>query len=405
MSVSATASKLSPSQRLYSVDLVRGLVVVIMALDHTRDLLHTDSLTHDPTDLASTSPILFFTRWVTHLCAPIFVFLSGTSAYLMMHNAHAPRTATDVRRFLITRGLWLILLECTVVGFGIWCDVQFRSFLFQVIFAIGAGFILLSLFIKLNPMLIACIGAFIIITHNALPDYPFGKAGAQPEALQLVWGLFFKGGFFKLGAIRALIVGYPVVPWLGIMLLGFGFGKIFGIGAATRRRILLQAGTLAIILFVLLRYSNLYGDPNPWQAGYSPTFTFLSFLNLDKYPPSLLYTCVTLSVMFFMLYLAERLSEHPVASFLITYGRVPMFFYLCHWYIIHTAMFIMLLLQGVREFQFGIMQFGRPEEGVGIRLPYVYLAWALLIAVMYPLCRAYGRYKAAHREKKWLAYL
>lgn len=392
--------------RLHSIDLVRGLVVVIMALDHTRDLLHTDSLAHSPTNLSETSPILFFTRWITHLCAPIFVFLSGTSAYLMMNNAKAPTQLGSMRRFLITRGLWLIFLECTVVGFGIWWDVQFRSFLFQVIFAIGAGFILLSLFIKLNPAIVAAMGASIIMLHTALPEEPFGEVlpGDTPGAAQLAWGLLFKGGFFKLGGARALIVGYPAVPWLGIMLLGFGFGKIFGLEARQRKTVLLLAGTVALLSFLVLRYFNVYGDPSPWQTQSSAVFSFLSFLNVSKYPPSLLYTCVTLSVMFFALYFAEGMPGR-LTSFFVTYGRVPMFFYLCHWYIIHLAMFVMLYLQGAEHFEFGIMKFGRPEEGVGIQLRFVYAAWLALIALMYPLCRLYGRYKANHREKKWLAYL
>jgi uncharacterized membrane protein len=390
------------SSRLNSIDFVRGLVIVIMALDHTRDLLHTTSLTQSPVDLATTTPGLFMTRWITHFCAPIFVFLAGASAYLMMKSQNNPPAT---RRFLFSRGLWLIFLEITVVGFGVWSDIQFRTFLFQVIFAIGSGFVILSLLSGLPSRLAGGLGLLIILCHNLLPSQPFDHSG-NGGAGSLLWGLFFHGGFFKLDANHALVIAYPVIPWLGVMLLGFGFGEIFGADPAKRKRILFISGVSALLLFVVLRGFNLYGDPRPWTPQPSGVFSLLSFLNVNKYPPSLLYISVTLSVMFFVLCLAEG-RNNRLMNFFVTYGRVPMFFYLLHWYIVHFSMFVMLILQGVtwEQMPFGIMQFGRPEQGVGLELPFVYLYWLCLVLAMYPLCRWYGRYKAAHKENKWLAYL
>ena len=386
------------SYRLSSIDFVRGLVIVIMALDHIRDLLHTTSLSQDPADLNTTTPALFFTRWITHFCAPTFVFLAGTSAYLMSKAQNDP---SRTRNFLLSRGLWLILLELTVICFGIFSDIQFRTFLLQVIFAIGSGFVILSCLLRLPGKVIGAIGLFIVLLHDALPNPDL----SGHKTAEIIWSLFFKRGFFTFGA-RGLIIGYPIVPWLGIMLLGFGFGRAFELDAARRKRLLLLSGSIALFLFVLLRFFNGYGDSKPWSPQSTPVFSALSFLNVTKYPPSLLYTCMTLSVMFFILALAEG-RDNRVIRFFITYGRVPMFFYLLHWYFVHASMYVMLLLQGVtwQQMPLGMMQFGRPEQGVGLELPYVYLYWAGLIVFMYPLCRWYGRYKAANRHNKWLSYL
>lgn len=395
-----TASLQTTSSRLSAIDFTRGLVIVIMALDHIRDLLHTTALTHSAVDLTTTTPGLFMTRWITHFCAPIFVFLAGASAFLMM-NSRKDLAAT--RRFLFTRGLWLILLEVTVIGFGIWSDIQFRTFLFQVIFMIGAGFTILAALISLPSRTVGLLGLAIVLFHNALPLKPFGD---EPGAGNFLWGLFFQGGFFKLGASRGLMIAYPIVPWLGVMLMGFGFGSVFNLPAEKRRRILLVCGSGALMLFLVFRGLNIYGDPMPWVPQHSGVFSMLAMMNVNKYPPSLMYVSITLSGMFFVLLMADGRSNR-FTHFFITYGRVPMFFYLVHWYVIHISMFVMLILQGItwEQMPFGMMQFGRPESGVGLQLRFVYLYWLCLILAMYPLCRWYGNYKAAHREKKWLGYL
>ena len=385
---------LSPN-RLTSIDFTRGLVIVIMALDHIRDLLHNG--TGDPTDLNTTTPALFMTRWITHFCAPIFVFLAGTSAYLMCKKQNDP---SKTGRFLVSRGLWLIFLEISVIGFGFWADIQFRTILFQVIFAIGAGFIILSGLIRLPGKIIGLLGLAIILLHDALPAKPFTSPAGE-----FIWSLLFQRGFFKFGTDRALIIGYAVIPWLGIMLAGYGYGKVFELPSEKRRKLLLMSGIGALTLFVMLRLLNLYGDPKPWVTQPSQVFSFFSFLNVSKYPPSLMYTAMTLCVMFFLLRLADARDNALIRTF-VTYGQVPMFFYILHWYIVHASMFVIILLQGVTwdQMVFGVMHFGKPE-GSGVALPFVYLYWLCLVIGLYPLCRWYGRYKAAHRQNKWLSYL
>lgn len=390
---------LLPSARLTSIDFTRGLVIVIMALDHIRDLLHTTSLSHDPLDFTTTSPALFLTRWITHFCAPVFVFLAGTSAYLMMKNQN---DTSKTRRFLFTRGLWLIFLEISIVCFGIFADIQFRTFLFQVIFAIGSGFVIVSFVLKVPSKVLGLAGIAIIALHDVLPVNPFDEQSVG----KFVYALMFDRGFFKLGETRALMIGYALVPWLGIMLTGFGFGRVFEFDIVRRKKVLFFSGLILLVSFILLRSFNIYGDHRPWSLKQSELFSVLSFLDVSKYPPSLLYTAMTLSVMFIILWLADNKRSRFI-DFFVIYGRVPMFFYVLHWYIVHISMFVMLVVQGIhwQQMPFGIMSFGRPESGVGLELPFVYLYWICLIFCMYPLCKWFGKYKAANREKKWLSYL
>ncbi len=372
--------------RIRSIDTVRGLVMILMALDHIRDLYHVTSLTHDPLDLATTTPALFFTRWITHLCAPTFVFLAGTSACL----GQKKERGQSHRSFLISRGIWLVLLEFTVVNFGIWFDIHFNVFLFQVIAAIGFGFILLGIFHRAKPAFMGLLGLFILFTYNALPALPplFG-----PTALPL--------------AGKILVVGYPPVPWIAILFAGYGFGGLLmGQAAPARRRLFLYTGCLALSLFGLLRLLNVYGDPAPWHVqdrGW--LFTAFSFLNVAKYPPSLLYCLLMLGIMFLFLVLAEYM-EGTLKGRISLYGKVPLFYYVLHWYIIHTLLFVVLLLQGFgpEDFRFGF-SFGRPAAESGLPLWGVYLLWIAVVAMLYPLCKWYADYKAHHPNQAWLRYL
>lgn len=385
-------------KRLESIDFVRGLVIVIMALDHARDLMHTTSMTQDPTDLNTTTPILFMTRWITHLCAPIFVFLAGTSAYLMFKNQN---NLSETRHFLLTRGLWLIFLEFTVIGFGIWFDVLFRTLLFQVIFAIGFSFIILSFSLKLKSRTIGIMGLIIILTHNLIALFQLNGT----EGIGAAISALFMPNVIPLGHVT-LASMYPVIPWLGIMFLGFGFGEVFELSSKTRKKILFKAALISFLIFIILRTFNFYGDPALWSPQKSVLYSFLSIINVTKYPPSLLYDALTLGIMFFILGLSEGKST-PFTRFFVTYGRVPLFFYILHWYLIHTSMLIMVLMQGIawKDVQFGTFSFGRPTSGVGLELPFVYLFWIAVILLFYPLCRWYGQYKAQNRDKKWLSYL
>ncbi len=386
------------AKRIPSIDILRGLVMVIMVLDHTRDLFHETALTQQPTDLATTTIPLFFTRWVTHLCAPIFVFLSGASAWLSLQNKSS---INEHRRFLLSRGIWLIVLELTLVNFGIWFDIHFSVILIQVIFAIGFGFIVLSLLLKLRSTTILVAGILMMVFSGILPLLGLPQQNAGTTILNVL----FQPAFFQLSEKHSLIYGYPPLPWLAIMLMGFGSAWIFLKDSASVQRICLRTGLMLIAAFVVLRGINIYGDGTPWSYQKSSAFTFISFLNVNKYPPSLQYTLLFLGFMFLLLALFTN-SQNRFSRIIAVYGKVPLFFYLVHWYLIHTALILVILASGfpAGDLVFGF-NFGRPDAFKAFSLPVVYVIWTLAIVVLYPLCRWYGAYKAAHRNNKWLSYL
>lgn len=384
-------------KREYSIDVVRGLVMIIMALDHVRDLMHTSSLTQSPTDLNTTTPVLFFTRWITHLCAPTFVFLSGVSAFISMKRND---NINSTRKFLLTRGLWLIVLEFTLVNFGVWFDIKFGVILFGVIAAIGFGFVVLSFLLKYSIRTIAIAGFSIVILHNIFPLLP---------GLGIVKNIFsplFGPGAFPIGEGRVFVMGYPPIPWLGIMLMGFSAGKLYlDAKEGSRRKLLWKAGLVSIALFVLLRMINLYGDNAPWLPQKNGLYTFLSFINVTKYPPSLQFSLLFLGLMFLTMALIHSI-KNKWTEVLSVYGRVPLFYFLIHWYLIHPILFLIILLQGYQssEMEFGF-NFGRPKGGGGVELWAVYLIWLGVVVILYPVCKWFGRYKAQHKEKKWLRFL
>lgn len=385
-------------KRIHTIDVTRGIVMIIMALDHVRDLMHTTALTQDPTDFRTTTAALFLTRWVTHLCAPSFVFLSGTSAYLTFKSR---RDLSQTKHFLLTRGLWLMLLEVTVINFAFWFDIHFRTLILQVIFAIGLGFVTLSFLLKLSPRIIGIIGAVIVFLHGLTLLVPI----PQNQGSAVVWSFFFRTNVFTITPDFTLGTLYPFIPWLGILLSGYAFGSVFEQSAPIRRKLLWRSAVVALSIFVTIRLINFYGDPSPWTAQKSGLFTFLSFLNVSKYPPSLLYTLLMLGIMFLLLALGD-LKPNRFTDLLATYGKVPMFYYLLHWYLIHGLMFGMLFLQGFRwkDIPIGTFSFGRTPNS-GIELEMIYLVWIGVVLALYPLCRWYAKYKAAHRDIKWLSYL
>lgn len=384
--------------RIHSIDRVRGVVMLLMALDHIRDLMHIGSLSGDPTDLSSTTPALFLTRWVTHLCAPTFVLLSGVSAYLLLRKR---RDAGTARRFLITRGLWLVVLEFTLVNFGIWFDVHFNIFLMQVIASIGLGFIALGVFLAANPKAFGVFGLAIIALHNLFPLIPFSDGSMLKQLLSSL----FAPGLIPLGENHTLLVGYPPIPWIAILFVGFWCGRWFECPRLDRRRLFAVVGMVCIGLFIGLRALNIYGDPVPWSGQKNGLFTFLSFINITKYPPSLLFDLLMLGWMFLLLSLAECAGNRMTAVLEI-YGRVPLFYYLLHWYLIHPLLFMVLFVQGFSpaDFEFGF-GFGRPQATSGLELWAVYLLWLGVIGVLYPICRWYGAYKQRNPDVKWLSYL
>jgi len=395
--------------RVQSIDILRGIVMVIMALDHTRDFFFKAvvegggaSVALDPTNLATTTPALFFTRWITHFCAPVFVFLAGTAAYLMRQK----KSKSELSSFLIKRGFWLVLVEIFIITLGWTFNPLYNVIILQVIWAIGISMILLGLLIRLPFTLIFSIGFIIVFGHNLL-DYPSVNSG-------------LKGGFFSdlvyftnfsvhnIDSNHLIIIVYAFLPWTGVMILGYCFGKLYEnkIDPARRKKILLGLGTGLIILFIVLRFINGYGDPVPWSSQpRGALFTFLSFLNVNKYPPSLDFLSMTIGPAMILLALLEK-AQSRVADFFKVYGRVPMFYYILHFYILHTLVVIVFLLSGYPASQIatpGNPFLFRPPD-FGFNLWGVYAVWIFVVLVLYPICRKYDRYKSMHK-KWWLSYL
>ena len=224
--------------------------------------------------------------------------------------------------------------------------------------------------------------------------------------LQFIGSFLMGPGAFPLGPHHLLVIGYPVIPWLGIMLAGFGCGPLFGLAVEDRRKLFRRIGMTALFLFVLLRCANIYGDPEKWSTQKNTVFTFLSFINFTKYPPSLLFTLVTLGGLFLLLFFSEG-RKNRFTEIVSVYGKTPLFYFLIHFFVIHAAMFVMVFSQGFRpaDLVFGTLKIGRPASGSGLTLPYIYLIWLGVVLLMYPLCKWYGCYKSGHPEKKWLRYL
>lgn len=387
------------SYRIESIDLLRGLVMILMALDHVRDYFHSGALLYEPTDLSQTNIILFFTRWITHFCAPVFMFLSGTSAYLVGKRKGKKALA----RFLLTRGLWLIFLEFTVVNFGWYFNFPFPSIDFLVIWALGFSMIALAGFIYLPLPWILGIGLAMVFGHNLLDKIQV--PGNDIDSI--LWSLFHQSNFYQFDGFT-LFVGYPVVPWIGVMALGYCLGKLYEpeTDAAKRKKLLLWMGATAVVLFVLIRYTNAYGDMSPWQHQNSRSFTFLSFLNVSKYPPSLLYLLITLGPALLFLAFTEK-SGLWLSGKIKVIGRVPMFYYLVHLYLIHLAALFATYFCGHTPGDMiltGWIAFQPQLKGYGFSLGTTYVVWLVIVIILYFLCRWYDRYKRSHQQW-WLSYL
>lgn len=388
----STTPSLATEQRLRSIDALRGLVILLMALDHTRDFWGiTNFATEDPN---RTTVGWFFTRWITHFCAPVFIFLTGLSAYL--YGAKG-RTKRAMSHYLVTRGLWLIFLEVTMVNLS-W-RFAIGDFVFlQVIWAIGASMVLLGGLIWLPRKAILGVAILLIAGHNALDTVTPGHFGK----LSWVWHLLHVSGFIPISENFGIRVAYPIIPWCGVMALGYVLGPWFLATEDKRRRALLITGATMIGLFLILRYFNVYGDPRSWTPqSRGPLYTALSFLNTKKYPPSLLYLLMTLGPSLLLLAYLDR-SPTRFLNFLSVFGRVPLFLYLLHLPVIRlTGTLKNQFLHGQTIDLFTRRQ-GWPETYTP-RLWLVYLAWAaLVILCFYPTCRWFGAYKRAHPDS-WIA--
>lgn len=394
------------SRRLDSIDLLRGLVMVFMLLDHTRDFLHRDVLNFDPSDPTKTTVILFFTRFVTHFCAPIFVFLAGTGAFLQLTRG---KSKAELSKFLITRGLWLILLELTVIRVITWFNFDYHfAALLQVIWAIGMGMILLAGLIHLPWRIIAAFGIGMIALHNLLDKFPVVmQRGQTPGFWQSVWLVLHQQGVIFLTKDVYVLALYPLIPWVGVFAVGYVFGALYQMPADRRRRILLRLGTAMVTAFVVIRAINIYGDPRPWSQQRNIVFTALSFLNVTKYPPSLLFLLMTLGIGIAALAWFEMLGRGPLSRALIIFGRVPLFFYFGQWITAHGLAVLACYLVGQPlAWQFASpLQRPFPNPGnLGFSLWVVYLLWILGVLLLYPLCRWFADVKR-RRNDWWLSYL
>jgi uncharacterized membrane protein len=398
----APLKKLPKDKRVQSIDLLRGIVMIIMAIDHVRDFFHRDAFLYDPTDLNQTSVPLFFTRWITHYCAPVFVFLAGISAHLY----GVKKSRKELAFFLFTRGVWLVLAEAFIVTLGTSFNPGFPYFNLQVIWAIGISMIVLAGIIHLRPGAILFTGLLLIAAHNLLDN--FHVPGSGPFAI--IWSFLHETGSFVVGG-HTFLIRYPVLPWIGIITTGYYLGRFYRpeYDPAVRKRLFFLLGTGALLLFLFLRSDNLYGDAAHWSVRDTAVFSIMSFLNVTKYPPSLLYTLLTLGPALIFLAISER-PLNSLTEKISVFGRVPMFYYLAHMYLIHGLAVIGAAVAGFRASDMVLLPTrvnAVPAlKGYGFDLVFVYLVWALVILLLYPLCKWFDRYKRANVQRKWwLSYL
>lgn len=411
-------------RRIDSIDLLRGIVMVVMMLDHTRDFVHNAAWQFDPTDLSRTNIALFFTRWITHYCAPTFVFLAGTSAYLQFARGKSRR---ELSRFLITRGLWLIVIEFTLVRLGATFSVDYRFFgMMQVIWVIGVSMIVLAGLIHLPLRVVAGFGVLMIALHNLLDRFHVqgwhGPGSAVPSygaKLFIILHQAFEAFPIFGWPSPVVFMLYPLIPWIGVMAAGYSLGAIYKWDAPRRRRALLIMGGAATVLFIVLRAVNLYGDSARWSPQPTTAFTILSFLNTTKYPPSLLFLLMTLGPALLALALFESTNtsgelrasrphsvSNSIRTFFVTFGRVPLFFYVLQWFTAHLIAVALHFIAGKpwRWMFGGLTGVVPPPPGVGFNLAVVYASWLVGVLLLYPLCRWFAGVKARRRDW-WLSYL
>jgi uncharacterized membrane protein len=379
--------------RLAAVDALRGAVMIVMALDHVRDFVHAGAMTFNPVDLSKTTPAIFVTRWITHICAPAFMLLAGIGACLLLQR---DGSKVRVSRFLWTRGLWLIVLELTVMRLAMNFTLDWQyPVIVLVLCALGVSMIALAALIHLPVRAIAVISGVILVFHNTLDGVMAQRFGAFAP----LWHLAHQVGFFLVGDVP-VVIAYPVLPWIGIMAAGFCLGHVFRLERPRRRRLLVSAGTALIVLFAIIRWINVYGDPAPWSPQPSTLFTLLSFLNTTKYPPSLSFALMTLGpALLTLAYFDARplRVDHPV----VVIGRVPLFYYVVHFWLIHVvASALAFARYGTSSFTFffmplpsmgGSAKMFPPEFGYPLWVAYV--VWVGVVLAMYPLCRWFDRVK------------
>ena len=394
------------SGRLDSVDLLRGLAMAVMVLDHTRDFTHGASLRFDPTDLGQTDPFIFATRWITHFVAPVFVLLAGLAAALRLARRG---NKVELSRFLLVRGLFLVVLEFTVVRIGIVFNLDYSLVaILQVIWVLGVSMVVLAGLIHLPTPLVAAIGLALIVGHNAL-DGIFVEPSPDGQTLAGAgWMLLHQPGpIFLTDDPVVLLVLYPIIPWVGVIAVGYALGALYGLERSYRRALMGWLGLVAIAGFLALRWANIYGDPAPWSPQPEPVFTILSFLNTTKYPVSLLFLLMTIGPALVLLALLDGRTAGRLGRPLVTLGRVPLFFYLLQWYVAHAIGVGLGLVAGqdvAWQFLNPPEKFGAVPPDAGFDLWVVYGAWIAALVTLYPACRWYAAYKA-RRPGGWRSLL
>jgi uncharacterized membrane protein len=395
---------LTANKRINSIDIVRGIAMVIMALDHVRDYFHVTANLDDPLNLDTTTPLLYFTRWITHFCAPIFIFLSGTSIYLQSLR----KTKKELSVFLVKRGLWLIFAEFVIIAFA-WTFIPTLNIIpMQVIWAIGISMVLLGLIIHLPFKIILILGLVIVFGHNLL-DIPESAPGFKAG----FWWDLFHHGYFKLYPIadkHFIMMVYPFVAWTGVMMLGYCAGIFYTTAYPQKQRIKIISGIGLglIVLFIVMRFINVYGDPDPWLSQKNALLSFFSFMKVQKYPPSLLYLCITIGPSLLLLSFIEKLNNR-FTNMMQVFGRTAFFYYILHLYLIHLLSSASFFIKGhtVKEAMDSVqnLPFLFVMPGVGYGLGVVYAVWIAVVLALYPVCKWYDRYKTGHKEKWWLSYL
>lgn len=380
--------------RVESVDILRGIVMIIMAIDHVRDFMGPQ-VPFFGIDVQKVGAPLFLTRWITHFCAPVFVFLAGTGAHL---QAARGKSKAELSRFLLTRGLWLALLEMTIIRFG-WSFDPFYHFTgIGVIWAIGWSMVALAGLVWLPRKAIAVLGLLLVFGHHLLD----GIKAASFGSLGFLWSIFHAPGRYEPVSGHYVFVVYPLIPWVGVMALGYSLGSILEGSVEERRARLFRLGALATALFFLVRGSNVYGDPLPWSSQGSVLYTALSFLNCTKYPPSLSYLLMTLGPALLVLSALEGREVWGKGVWL-AFGRAPLFYYLLHLYLIHIA--VIALFIGAYGLESVKTRIGQMPENMLFGLPAVYAMTLAVVVVLYPLCRRFAEYKRRRKDLVWLSYL
>ena len=388
-----------PRRRIESIDAARGVAMILMALDHVRDFFGAAGV--NPTNMATTTAPLFFTRWITHFCAPTFFLLMGTGAYLSFRS----RGEAGLARFLVTRGIWLIVLDTVITRCLGWqFNFDFRLNLLIILWALGWSMIVLALFVRWPPAVAAVFGLILIVGHNLLDGVSpltFGRAAP-------IWLILHQPGLLLAGPKYFIIVAYPLIPWVGVTAVGYALGQVFEWDATARRRFLLRLGASLTIGFLALRWLNVYGDPRPWGVQRSTLFTVLSYLNTTKYPPSLLFLLMTLGPALLFLRAVDAGTPNWLKP-AVVFGTVPLFYFVVHAPLIH------LLALVACWYRYGsvhwVFESSRPDQypfaqppGWPAPLPVIYAIWILVVVSLWPICRWYAALKARRRDW-WLSYL